>query len=197
MGGIIASFGHHKLGNASFNWKSKDLKISFVIFPLGILAVVVGVFLGVKVNKTFLSLYIAILMLVMGIITLSGLRLKFRWGNIYAVGLISSFNKALSGGGFGPIITSGQVISGRSGKRSVGATTMSEVGICGASFIVWIILNHRLPNIGLLVALCIGAVMGGVLGPYILSVISQNKWFIRMLGLFAIVSGVFALIKIL
>ncbi len=196
IGGIVASFGHQGFGNASFKWKSKDLKVSFIIFSLGILAVIAGVFLGVKVNKTFLSLYISILMLVMGVIVLIGIKFKFKWNRILILGVISSFNKALSGGGFGPIITSGQVITGRSGRRSVGATTMSEVEICLASFIAWVVINKRFPDLKLMIALCIGAALGGVLGPYLLSRIPNNKWFARVLGIFAIASGIFALIEI-
>lgn len=197
MGGMVASFGHQGFGNASFRWRSKDLKVSFIIFSLGILAVIAGVFLGVKVNKTFLSIYISVLMLVMGVITVIGFKLKFRWVNILVIGVISSFNKALSGGGFGPIVTSGQVITGRSGRRSVGATTMSEVQICLASFIAWVFISKRFPDLKIMVSLCIGAVIGGILGPYLLSRIPNSKWFVRVLGLFAIASGVFALIEIL
>jgi len=197
MGGLVASFGHQGYGNASFKWNSKDLKVSFIIFSLGILAVIAGVLLGVKVNKLFLSVYISVLMLTMGVITLIGFKLKFSWGGILAIGVISSFNKALSGGGFGPIVTSGQVITGRSGRRSVGATTMSEVSICFASFVAWVVISKRLPDLEIMVALCIGAVLGGVLGPFLLSKIPNSKWFVRVLGVFAIASGVFALTEIL
>lgn len=197
VGGIVASFQHHKFKNADFSWKSKDLKVAAIIFFLGVLAVIGGVFLGVKINKFALSLYIAILMTVMGIIVLFGFRFKFKWNRILLIGIVSSFNKALSGGGFGPIVTSGQVITGRSSKRSVGATTMSEVEICLASFIAWALIKNRLPDMALLVSLCAGAAFGGVLGPYLLSKIPQNKWFVRSLGIFAIACGVFALIEIL
>lgn len=197
VGGVVASFQHHKYRNASFSWKSKDMKVSLIILSLGILAVLIGVLLGVKVNKTFLSLYIAILMLVMGLITLIGVKFRFRWNRILVIGLVSSFNKALSGGGFGPIVTSGQIITGRSGKRSVGATTMSEVEICGASFVAWILINNRIPDCGLMVALVIGAMFGGILGPYLLSKVKDNKLITKILGLGAIASGVFAIIKLL
>ena len=198
IGGLIGTFGHQRFGNASFSRKSKDLKVSIIILSLGILAVIAGALLGVKVNQTFLSLYISILMLIMGIITLLRIRFKFSWGKILVVGVVSSFNKALSGGGFGPIVTSGQVISGRSGKRSVGATTMSEVEICGASFLAWVIINHKLPHLNLMVALSIGAIFGGILGPYILSKVeTSNRTFITIVGILAIASGTYALIKIL
>lgn len=198
IGGVLASFRHNKYGNGSFKRGSEDVKTSFIIFTFGVVAVIAAVWVGTLVNKFALSLYIVILMLVMGIIVFSGLRLRFSWGKIYIVGLISSFNKALSGGGFGPIVTSGQMIVGRQGKNSVTTTTMSEVQVCTASFIVWIIFNRgQAFNISLLLALGVGAAIGGVIGPYALSRVKNNKLFVRIVGVMAIVSGIFGLIKIL
>lgn len=197
VGGIFASIRHHKYKNAVFNCKSKDTKVAVVIFSLGIIAVIAGALLGIKINKFALSLYIAILMLLMGVFVLIGFKLKFKWNRIYFLGLISSFNKALSGGGFGPIVTSGQLISGRSGRRSVGATTLSEVEICLASFIVWLVIGKQFPSLSLLVALSIGAIIGGFIGPYLLSKIKNTKILTKLVGILAIASGIFALIKIL
>ena len=197
LGGITGSIQHHRFKNAVFTWRSEDTKVGFIIFSLGIIAVIAGVFLGVKINKFALSLYIAILMLVMGIIVLIGISLKFSWGKISFIGVISAFNKALSGGGFGPIVTSGQLIVGREGKNSVGATTMSEVQICLASFVVWLLVNNRIPSVQLMVALSIGALLGGLIGPYFLSKIKNAKLLTKIVAVMAIASGVFALVKLL
>ena len=197
LGGVAGSVQHHRFKNADFSWRGDDLKVGAIIFALGIVAVVIGVFLGVKINKFALSLYISILMLVMGIIVFFGFRMRFSWKKISVIGFISAFNKALSGGGFGPIVTSGQLIVGRDSKNSVGATTMSEVEICLASFVVWLLVNNRIPSLPLMVALCGGAVVGGLIGPYVLSKVKNNLLLVRLVGLMAIASGTFALIKIL
>ncbi|OFY64754.1 MAG: hypothetical protein A2Y71_06175 [Bacteroidetes bacterium RBG_13_42_15] len=197
VGGIAASFRHYQFRNASFNPQSEDFKVAVMIFVLGIVAVMIGAFVGLKVSKFALSLYIAILMLVMGLIVLVGVRFKFSWNRILIIGFISSFNKALSGGGFGPVVTSGQMIVGRNGKNSVGSTTMSEVEICTASFVVWILLNRQCPSIPLMTALCVGALIGGGIGPYLLSRIKDGQLLTKCVGLLAVISGTLALIKIL
>jgi hypothetical protein len=198
LGGVVASLRHHQFKNASFTWQSKDMKVAGMIFSLGIVAVIVGACVGVNVNKHILSMYIAILMTVMGVIVFAGFRLQFRWRNILFIGLISSFNKALSGGGFGPIVTSGQLISGRNGRRSVGATTMSEVEICLASYVVWILVSNRVPSLLLTLALCMGAVVGGFIGPAVLKKIGNNNVLLtKIVGAMAIASGVFAIIKLI
>ena len=197
LGGIVGSIQHHRFGNASFTLKSNDLKVGLLIFIPGVLAVIMGVILGVRINTFALSLYIAILMLCMGILVLSGISFKFSWGKISVIGLISAFNKAISGGGFGPIITSGQIIVGRDSKNSIGATTMSEVVICITSFIVWLLINNKLPLLPLMIALCTGSVMGGFLGPFLLSRIKDTRVLTKIVALLAIVSGIYALAKIL
>jgi len=110
IGGIIASIGHHRLGNVDFAIKkdvmkklsglgcieifrksiTKDLKVVFVISCFGILATIV-----------------------MGIILLFKTRFNFSWRKTFGIGILSAFNKGISGGGFGPVVTAGQLISGR------------------------------------------------------------------------------------
>jgi hypothetical protein len=197
LGGISGSIQHHRFGNTSFDLKSNDLKVGIMIFSFGVIAVILGVFIGTRINPFALSLYIAVLMLCMGILVLSGIFLKFSWSKISVIGLISAFNKALSGGGFGPIITSGQIIVGRKVKNSVGATTMSEAVICITSFIVWLLMNKRIPLLPLMVALCAGALTGGLIGPFLLSRIRNTRIMTRMVAIMAILSGIFALVKIL
>jgi len=197
LGGVVASYKHHKFKNTSFSKKSEDLKVAFIIFSLGIIAVIIGVFIGTLISKHILSIYIASLMLVVGILVTLGIKMKFSWGKIYILGFIASFNKALSGGGFGPLVTSGQMIIGRNGKNSVGSTTISEVEICLAAFIAWLILNNYIPNIPLMIALCLGAVVGGFIGPYILSKIKNLFLLTKLVGLMAILSGILALLKLL
>lgn len=55
------------------------------------------------------------------------------------VGILSAFNKGLTGGGFGPVVTAGQVISGQDHKGAIGVTTLAEVPICTAAFLTYVI----------------------------------------------------------
>jgi uncharacterized membrane protein YfcA len=51
-----------------------------------------------------------------------------------AVGLVSAFNKGISGGGYGPLVTGGQIISGGGARNSVGNTTVAEAVVCVVGF---------------------------------------------------------------
>jgi len=155
IGGITASIVHHRLKNVDFTIKegvmkrlfdlgyietfrrstTRDLKVVFVITSFGILATIIAVLTAISISKVALKTYIGVLVLAMGIILLLKSRFKFSWKNIFGIGILSSFNKGISGGGFGPVVTAGQLISGRESKRSIGATTLSEAPICITGFL--------------------------------------------------------------
>jgi uncharacterized protein len=109
IGGLFATVHHHKYKNATFSLGSQDLKIAGVIFGLGLFAVVIGAFVGSIISAFALKLYIAILCVIMGFLVITKRKFKFSWKKISGIGLISSFNKALSGGGFGPIVSTGKI----------------------------------------------------------------------------------------
>ena len=141
FGGFIASFFHHQFNNVSFKRDSNDLKIVFVIVGFGIIAVIAAVLVSVNISKTFLKTYIGILVIVMGIVLLLNRTFTFSWRKMVAVGILSSFNKAMSGGGFGPVVTGGQIISGQKPKQAVGVTTLAEAPICIVAFFTYLIVR--------------------------------------------------------
>ncbi|WP_229776939.1 hypothetical protein, partial [Alicyclobacillus cellulosilyticus] len=50
----------------------------------------------------------------------------FSWRKLGFVSLVAGFNKGMSGGGYGPILTSGQILSGILNKQSVSITALAE-----------------------------------------------------------------------
>lgn len=194
VGGFIASFRHHKFKNASFELKSKDFKIALFIIGLGIMAVIFGAFVGVNIPKVWLNTYIGILCIIMGGIVLWHKTFKFSWKKIAGIGILSSFNKALSGGGFGPVVASGQIISGRDSKKAIGTTDFAEAPICLLAFMSWFLMN-KLPDLNLLIPLTAGAMIGGFLGPLALSRVKSKTKLKLTLGILVIILGIWTLFK--
>ncbi|MEA3253905.1 MAG: TSUP family transporter, partial [Chloroflexota bacterium] len=64
----------------------------------------------------------------------------FSWKGLIGIGLLSSFNKGISGGGYGPLITGGQIISGREVRSSVGSTTLGEVVVCVVGLLGYVLI---------------------------------------------------------
>ena len=112
------------------------------------------------------------------------------------VGFLSSFNKGLSGGGFGPVTTAGQVLAGRDGKASIGATTLAEVPICITGFLTYL-LARGISNWSLPIYLSIGAVIGALIGPRFTNSFKNDKKLRKTMGLLVLVLGFITILKVL
>lgn len=218
VGGLTASLFHARLRNVSFSPQSKDFKIFLIITGTGILATIFAAILALNIPKIVLSTYIGALVLAMGILVLINLRFNFSIKKMIGVGIISGFNKGLSGGGFGPIVTSGQIISGHKAKRAVGVTTLSEAPICITGFLTFLIgkviiqsegsilsrpigeiartvfLSQSILRWDLLIALLIGVCLVAPLGPLLTKKIAKKRWR-YVLGPLVILLGAWVLIK--
>lgn len=139
VGGFTASIFHHQFENVSFKPGSKDLKIVITISSFGIVAVVFSALIAISVPIIIIKTYIGLLVIVMGIIILKNFKFVFSWKKIIFISLLSSFNKGFSGGGFGPVVTGGQIIAGQNHKNAIGVTTLAEAPICTVGFLTYII----------------------------------------------------------
>ena len=173
---------------------TKDFKVCFCISSLGIVATIIAAIVAINIPKALLKTYIGILVLVMGLILLLGPKFRFSWKKMVAVGLLSAFNKGLSGGGFGPVVTSGQVIAGRDGKSSIGATTFAEAPICIAGFLTFLI-TKGISDWNLVIFLSIGALLGAPLGALLTSKFKSEKTLKIILGILTLVLGIWTLIR--
>jgi uncharacterized membrane protein YfcA len=59
------------------------------------------------------------------------------------LGLVASFNKGISGGGYGPVVTGGQILSGVEGKSAVGITSLAEGLTCLVGIITYLLVSKN------------------------------------------------------
>ncbi len=161
--GLLAGVLHHFQGNVNFKPQTNDIfKIKNMLKPLGyidcvrktvplhlkvalllaacsIVGTVVAVFIALRIPKFWLKLYIGCLVLAMGVVIFICLNkeFKFSWKKIAFLGLIASFNKGMSGGGYGPVVTAGQVLTGVESKSAVGITSLAEGLTCFVGVIIY------------------------------------------------------------
>jgi uncharacterized membrane protein YfcA len=167
VSGLLAGFFHHREGNVNLKPATADIfKITNMLSPLGyiekvrktvplhlkialllsscsIVGTVAAVFVAVNIPKLWLELYIGFLVLAMGILILICLNKEFRfsWLKIGILGVVASFNKGMSGGGYGPIVTGGQILSGIKGKSAVGITSLAEGLTCLVGVVMYILIS--------------------------------------------------------
>lgn len=195
IGGAAGAIGHHSRKNSNFGGWTRDLKISMSIIVPGMLACIAGVICGKLIPSIYMKTYIGILVIVMGFLCLFPVYYNFSWKKMFGIGLLSGFNKAFSGGGFGPVTSTAKILAGVDPKVSIGTTTLAEVPICFFSFALWLVMGGSL-DWKFPIALGIGSLIGGYVGPMITKVINTKilKW---VVGALAVVSGFWLLIDLL
>lgn len=196
IGGFVASYKHHQLKNANFEAGTIDRRVSVTIIWFGVFACIIGVLISVSISPKILNTYIAVLVIVIAVMILSGKTLIMTATKIYVLGFVSAFNKALSGGGFGPLVAGGQLVfKGRSEKGAIGSTDFAEAPICLLSFCLWFMIKG-MPSLNLMIPLCIGSMVGGFFGPMALSKIGSKEFLKKCLGILVLIEGLWVIYKV-
>jgi len=158
--GLMAGLMHHRDGNVDLVRDRRALGTVLLLSTLSVVGAVAAVTLALSIPKFWLKLIIAVIILSIGVVILSTIRrqLKYRRGHIIAVGAIAAFNKGLSGGGYGPLVTAGQVVSGLPAKHAVAITSLAESLTCIVGLAAYALL-HRHLDFMLAIPLTLGAIL--------------------------------------
>jgi len=138
--GMTAAFFHHSVRNVDFNRKSKDTRVAAVLSAFAIVGTVASVLIAVKLPPNILKIWIGAIVIAMGIAILASHNRspRFSWARIVGLGTLASFNKGMSGGGYGPLVMGGQLLSGIGVKNAVGITSLSESVTCLVGIIMYL-----------------------------------------------------------
>lgn len=159
---IAACISHHKMYNVDLKPGSKDFKAASLLAMMSVIGVVISVVIAIKIPKWVLTLYIGGLVALMGVVVLYTINrpMKFSWKKLMGISLLASFNKGISGGGYGPLVMGGQMLSGVHVKNAVGITAFAEAVTCLAGFILYLVngkvIDWKLT--GILLISAVGAV---------------------------------------
>lgn len=194
-GGVSGTISHHRFENANFRGLTRDTKIVLAMVIPGLAVVAVVVFVAVNLPPELVKTYIGVLVVVMGLLCLSPIKHRFTWWEYHVIGILAAFNKALTGGGFGPVTSTGGIIGGLGARASVATTTLAKVVICSASFILYMIFHGKFDET-LTFSLSLGAIAGGIIGPYISSRVN-HRLLRKSVGILAIISGVLLLVDMI
>ena len=159
--GIAAGVMHHRDGNVDFFKDGQARRTTFLLSILSVAGAVAAVFIAVRIPTVWLNGIIAVIILSVGITILATIRRQFRYrkSHIILVGGVAAFNKGLSGGGYGPLVTAGQVISGLSPKQAVAITSLAESLACAVGLIAYLVLKQGMIDFHLALPLLLGAVL--------------------------------------
>ena len=194
--GITAGLSHHRVGNVCFKRGSIHLNICIVLALCSIIGSSIAVFIAINIPSIFLKTYIGLIVLGMGVLILLTLNkeYKFSYRKITGLGLIAAFNKGMSGGGYGPVVTGGQILSGVKGNNAVGITSMAEGLTCVVGVVVFV-LSPELIDWELAPSLIIGALCSVPFSTMIVKKLPTKSLKIAI-GLLTFILGIVTLIKV-
>lgn len=143
---IAACIAHHRLSNVDLRWNSMDFKTALMLGVISSAGVVISVVVAMKIPKQLLMFYIGLLVTGMGLLILATINrpMRFSWRKIAGVSFFAAFNKGLSGGGYGPLVMGGQMLSGVCPKSAVGITAFAEAITCLIGFVLYLFLGKSI-----------------------------------------------------
>jgi len=195
---LSAGIFHHIFKNVRFTKKSKSSKISKLLVLFGLFSILLGVIIAVEISDTVLKAYIGAIFIIMGFVLLfmHKLKLKFSWKKLIGIGSFASINKGITGGGFGPVLTAGQIISGVKVKNAVGISSLVE-GIISTAGVFFYLLLAKLEylNWSLMISLMIGGLASTPLAAFTVKKI-QPKGLKLTMAIFCIILGILTILKI-
>lgn len=193
---IAACVSHHNCRNVNLKINSKDFKIAFAVGLISSLGVILAVLVALRIPKWLLNSYIGILVASMGILILvtANRPAKFSWSKIFGISFLAAFNKGISGGGYGPLVMGGQVLSGVNPKNAVGITAFAEAFTCFVGFILYLSLGRTIDwkLTGWLVVSAIPAVPLAAFTVQRIDFIRYKKY----IGIFITILGIFTLFRV-
>lgn len=219
--GMLAGFTHHAAGNVDFRPKTMNikkiikslrefgfaesfrrgiplhLKIVLLIASCSIIGTLAAVSIAVSLPKLYLKLYIGILVFMIGITILVTARMEygFSWKKITFLGLFASFNKGISGGGYGPVVTGGQLLAGVEGKNAIGITSLAEGLTCFIGVMAYLVAKNSI-EWRLAIFLITGAIFSVPLSVYTVKKM-KTRVLRSFMGIAAVILGLITLVKVL
>jgi len=195
LAGISAGVSHQSAGNIDLSASSIHFKVSMVLAACGIVGTLAAVEIAVNIEQNVLMIIIGAVVLIVGLVIFltRGKRFRFSWRKIILLGFIASFNKGLSAGGYGPIVTGGQILSGVGGKQAIGVTALSEGLTCLIGTMAFL-ASGEVKDLSVSYPLVIGAVCSVPLSAYTVRKITIKK-LTTLIGLITIILGAITVIK--
>ncbi len=222
--GVLSGSMHHREGNVNFHFKVLDfqrmkdslrlpgpvnpdhhtygiqisthLKVVLLLLSATILGSTSAVFTAKILPKQWTSLYISVMVIAMGVLIIACFNRQFAysWKKIVGLGLLASFNKGLTGGGYGPLVVSGQMLSGVEGKNAIGITSLAEGITCALGVVIYLFAGKNSMDWRLAAVIITGAVCSVPFSVKSVKILNP-KLLKGMIAFLTIVLGVITLIK--
>ncbi|MFX1494189.1 MAG: TSUP family transporter [Promethearchaeota archaeon] len=206
--GFIDTFFDHEFKNIHYSFRPLNdaTKIGLIMAFFGCLAIFMSILLGyfaLKLNDIIIKTYVAILVIFMGISGIIRVKLSKKGRSktypklLFGFSVIAGFNKGIGGGGYGPVITMGQIFSGVYEKSATAIVSFAESIVSFVGILTFFLISFAGIEIDLILlpSLFTGGFFAALSAPYLVRVVPNKIWKF-VIPLYAIGIGMFSIIKI-
>ncbi|MEJ2165717.1 MAG: sulfite exporter TauE/SafE family protein [Desulfobacterales bacterium] len=185
VAGLVGAFLHREFENVEWKFSpmSETVKLWLYIAVTGCASValsITAVYAVFHVAKIWIKLYVALLLVMMGLVSLyqSKKDRTYRPKMMIGFAALAGFNKGVGGGGYGPVVTVGGLISGVPVKSMLAVTAISEGTTSTFSVLVWLALLTGGVTIDylLLPSMMLATMFTAVAAPYTTRVFPEKAW---------------------
>ena len=197
VGDLLGTYFHQEYKNVNFSFRSRSFKIALVIGVLGGIGALFGALVAMGISTLHLKTYIGVLVTVLGIFVLFSdklrIKINFSWPKMIMMGIVGAFNKGVSGSGFGPVVTTGGLLSGLDEKATVAIQCLSELPVCIIGFLTFM-LKGSIIKWDVAICVSIGAALSSPVAAWFVHKIPSGK--LRpTIGVMAVILGLSTLVK--
>jgi uncharacterized membrane protein YfcA len=195
--GIFAGVMHHRDGNVNFLEDRAARNTAILLFSLSGVGAILAACVAISISKFWLNLSICLIVLVMAIIILAtrNRHIPFNKPMMVGVGALAAFNKSLSGGGYGPLVTAGQLVSGVPAKSAVAISSVAESVTCLVGLATYLLLGKYI-DWSLAVPLCLGAVLSVPMATHTVRAV-EERTMKGLVGVCTLLLGLLSLYKLM
>ncbi len=207
--GVVDTFFDHEFKNVHYSFKPLNdaTKIGLIIAFFGCIAIFTSIILGyfaISFPDIVIKTYVAVLVILMGL--LGFIRVKVGKRKISRTNLklligfsaLAGFNKGIGGGGYGPVITMGQIFSDIYEKSATAIVSFSESIVSIVGILTFFLISFAGINVDLVLlpSLFTGGFLAALSSPYLVRVIPNKIWK-YFIPSYAFGIGIFSIIKLI
>lgn len=185
--GLVGGFFHNEFKNVRFDFGDESAteatKILALVVGVGTLAIVISVvlaYLAISIQGAVVQAYVGAVILLCALTTLlqnyAHPTSKYRPRRMAAFAALAGLNKGITGSGFGPVVTLGEILSGIYEKSATAIASMSEglVSLAGIVSFFGITAAGVSVNLMLLPSVFAGGFLAAILAPYTVRVMPND-----------------------
>lgn len=194
--GFACAYFHDQIENVDLSLRGIQMKRALLLGISSVIGLTIGVHIAETLASNLVIFLIGCIVILSGlsVVLLANVKIEYRNWKMFCVAIIAAFNKSISGGGYGPLVTSGQILSGIQGKSAVGITAFAEGFTCLLSVILFTYIGEPIRS-PLLVPLTLGALASVPLSAFMVSKFPEKN-FKLVVGIITMLLGSLLILKV-